>query len=199
MQGNQGEDRELLARQLPESLNAMQGALGILRVSTEDAPRRHAQEVLERQVAVLVDLCARISSPAGVAAAPAIPEADAPHRVLVVDDNTDSAEVLAALLDALGHDAACAFDGTTALRMVESHRPDVVFLDMALPDMSGFDVARRLRADPRHARLRIIGLTGFGSDEHRRRAAEEGLDDYVVKPVHAEALMALLSASRPAR
>lgn len=185
-----GDDREQLARHLRESLNAMQGALGILRLAKDEGQRRHAHEVLDRQLATLVDLTSRLAP----GAAPAMtPPAETRYRVLVVDDNTDSAEVLAALLGALGHDAAVAFDGTTALKMVESHRPDVVFLDMALPDMSGLDVARRLRAEPRHAGLRLIGLTGFGSEEHRRRSAEAGLDDYVVKPVDADALVALLS------
>lgn len=192
----QGDERDHFARQLRESLNAMQGALGILRVSTDEPTCRRAHDVLDRQITALVALTSRLDPGSGTAEPEA---AKRSHRVLVVDDNTDSAEVLAALLGALGHEAAVAFDGTTALEMVESHKPDVVFLDMALPDMSGLDVARRLRAEARHAKLRLIGLTGFGSDEHRRRSAEAGLDDYVVKPVDAVTLEKLLAPPAEAR
>lgn len=114
------------------------------------------------------------------------------HRVLVVDDNVDSAEVLAMLLGAMGHEAFVAHSGEAALRVAKEKAPTVVFLDLSLPDMSGFDVARGLKADPAFARTRLIGLSGFSSGEYRMKCKEVGIDDYVEKPVEASTLSFLL-------
>jgi CheY-like chemotaxis protein len=114
------------------------------------------------------------------------------RRIVVVDDNIDSTDVLGVLLEILGHEVHLAHTGTAAIAAVREHRPDVLFLDLSLPDMSGFEVARQLRQDAGLSGLRIIGLTGFGDEEHRRRAAECGIDDYAVKPVEAEKLSELL-------
>jgi DNA-binding response OmpR family regulator len=114
------------------------------------------------------------------------------HRILVVDDNVDSAEVLAMLLGAMGHEAFVAHTGEQALRVAKEELPTVIFLDLALPDMSGFDVARRLRADVTFARTRLIGLSGFSSGEYRTKTREAGIDDYVEKPVEASTLASLL-------
>lgn len=120
------------------------------------------------------------------------------HRVMVVDDNVDSAEVLAMLLGAMGHDAFVAHSGLDALRVAREKRPTVVFLDLSLPDISGFDVARALKADGSFARTRLIGLSGFSSGEYRAKCKEAGIDDYVEKPVEASTLAALLGTP-PAR
>ncbi len=195
MRSRPGDDDQRFAKELREALNAMQGALEILRVSG-DAPTRHRMhEVLDRQIATLVDLIAlhTVAQPAEPGAQGlAEPSPGTGRRVLVVDDNADSAEVLAALLEQLGHQAHVAFDGKGALEQVRKLRPEVIFLDLALPDMSGFDVARRIRADASFAGTRIIGLTGFGSEEHRRRSTDAGIDDFVVKPVDVDALVALM-------
>ncbi len=116
------------------------------------------------------------------------------HRVLVVDDNVDSAEVLAMLLGAMGHEAFVAHSGAGALRVAREKQPTVIFLDLSLPDMSGFDVARALKADHAFARTRLIGLSGFSSGEYRAKCKEAGIDDYVEKPIEAKALAALLGS-----
>ena len=114
------------------------------------------------------------------------------HRVLVVDDNVDSAEVLAMLLGAMGHEAFVAHSGGDALRVARERNPTVVFLDLSLPDISGMDVARALKADPAFVRTRLIGLSGFSSGEYRAKCKEAGIDDYVEKPVEAATLASLL-------
>jgi len=118
------------------------------------------------------------------------------RRILVVDDNVDAAEVLVMLLQGLGCEAFFAHTGTAALQLAAERRPDVILLDLALPDMSGIEVARRLRQDPSLAATRILGLSGFGSQEHRKRCADAGMDDCVEKPIELGVLAALLDKPR---
>jgi two-component system CheB/CheR fusion protein len=117
---------------------------------------------------------------------------DVPKRVLIVDDNADGAEMLAAVLNGDGHQALIAHDGRTALRLAAEHPPDVVFLDIGLPDMDGFEVARRLKGEPRLAGVRLVALTGFGQEEDRRQSLAAGFDHHMVKPVDLKALREVL-------
>jgi PAS domain S-box-containing protein len=117
-----------------------------------------------------------------------------PRRVLVVDDNEDAAESLALLLRARGHEIRTAHDGPSALSVAEDFRPEVVFLDIGLPRMDGYEVARRLRVQPGREGLLLVALTGYGQDEDRRRAEEAGFDAHLVKPADLEALQRLLNA-----
>jgi PAS domain S-box-containing protein len=110
------------------------------------------------------------------------------RRVLVVDDNADAAETMATLLQIWGHDVHVASDGPTALAQAEVHRPDVVLLDIGLPGMSGFEVARRVREIPRMADAVLIAMTGYGQDEDRRRSRAAGFAVHLVKPVAPDAL-----------
>jgi len=116
------------------------------------------------------------------------------RRILVVDDNQDSAESLTLLLRAAGHEASLATDGRGALRMAQDLRPEVVFLDIGMPRMNGYEVARRLRQQPWAKRTRLVALTGWGQEEDRRLAHEAGFDDHLVKPASAAALSELLSS-----
>lgn len=116
------------------------------------------------------------------------------RRVLVVDDHRDSARMLGILLDTLGHDVRTAHNGSQAIDDVTAFRPEVVFLDIGLPEIDGYEVARRLRAKPEGRDLKLIALTGWGHDEDRRRALEAGFDHHVVKPVTAKTLRELLAA-----
>jgi two-component system CheB/CheR fusion protein len=134
-------------------------------------------------------------------AAPAarpLPEPDPPsirtRRVLVVDDNVDSAESLASWLELVGHEACVAHDGASALTMAGSFAPEVVLLDLGMPDLDGFEVARRLRAVPDFDRVRLVALTGYGREEDRRRSRAAGFDDHLVKPVNPQALAELLAS-----
>ncbi|HEY7426719.1 MAG TPA: ATP-binding protein, partial [Gemmataceae bacterium] len=115
------------------------------------------------------------------------------RRLLVVDDNKDSANSLAMLLRLLGNDVDTAHDGEQALQAVADYRPDAVLLDIGLPGMSGYDVARAVRVRPELGQPVLIALTGFGSEEDRRQSRESGFNAHLVKPVELTALQALLA------
>jgi PAS domain S-box-containing protein len=117
-------------------------------------------------------------------------------RVLVVDDNRDSADSLRMLLGALGNDAKTAYDGQRALELAVDLGPELVVLDIGLPGMSGYDVAKRLRQMPETADAVIVALTGYGSESDRHRSAEAGFDDHLVKPVDFTRLEELLARTR---
>jgi PAS domain S-box-containing protein len=114
-------------------------------------------------------------------------------RVLVVDDMRDTALALAKMLRLLGHEVQVAHDGPTAVELGAAYRPEVVLLDIGLPGMDGYAVARRLRQDAGSRDAVIIAVTGYGQEEDRRRSKEAGFDHYLVKPVEYGDLMALLT------
>lgn len=119
--------------------------------------------------------------------------------VLVVDDNRDAAESLAMLLSTTGADVHVAHDGPTALAEFELREPDVVLLDIGMPDMDGYEVARRLREFSSPQRVAIVALTGWGQDEDRQRVRDAGFDHHLVKPVDLASLQALLTELARAR
>jgi signal transduction histidine kinase len=137
-------------------------------------------------------IAAPARAPAGPAERPARTGTGA-RRVLVVDDNQDSAESLAALLEALGHEVHAAHDGRQALELARL-APDLVLLDIGMPGMSGHEVARRLRADTGLCDTVLIALTGYGTDEDRRASREAGFDGHLVKPIDFDALERILAA-----
>jgi signal transduction histidine kinase len=110
-------------------------------------------------------------------------------RVLVVDDNEDAAESVAALLELAGHEVCVARDGATALATAESQSPGVVVLDLGLPGMDGFEVARRLREAPAGSAAMLIALTGYGSERDRDRVREAGFDLHLIKPADPLAIL----------
>ncbi len=114
------------------------------------------------------------------------------RRLLVVDDNADGAEMLATMLELLGHDAEIAFDGPAALQAIREHRPDLVFLDIGLPGMSGYEVAERLRSDPATSGGILVALTGWGTDDDKRKSQEAGFDAHLTKPVGRAAIKDVL-------
>ena len=120
-----------------------------------------------------------------------------PIRLLIVDDNRDAADSLALLLGLEGHEVRVAYAGRPAIEVAHEFKPEIAILDLGLPDLSGYDVARLLRQDPALARIELIALTGWGQEEHRRRALEAGFDHHITKPVDLEALERLLQ--RPGR
>jgi two-component system CheB/CheR fusion protein len=115
------------------------------------------------------------------------------RRILVVEDNHDIAQSLVKLLSALGHKVSAVSNGAAALETVRTFRPEVVFLDIGLPGMDGYTVARHLRKEY-HQTLRLVALTGYGQDEDRRRAREAGFDHHLLKPVTVDVLQAVLMA-----
>lgn len=112
----------------------------------------------------------------------------------MVDDSRDAAGSLRLLVETLGHDVHVVHDGRSAVDLALRVRPDVLFLDLMLPDMDGFTVARRVRADASLAGTKIIVLSGHAGDEYRRRSLEAGCDHYLVKPVDPTFLDSLLGS-----
>ena len=119
------------------------------------------------------------------------------HRILVVDDNRDSAGSLAALLQMTGNETHMAYDGLQALDEAATFKPQVVLLDIGLPELNGYDVCRKIRQQPWGKDMVLIALTGWGQEEDRKRSAEAGFDDHLVKPVNHDALMKILAEPRP--
>lgn len=137
--------------------------------------------------------------PAAPAPAPDPIPAAQPRRVLVIDDNCDSADTLAMMLEMLGHEAQRIYDPRAAEQAVLDFCPDVVFLDIGMPGISGYDVARRLRASTLGPALTLVAVTGWGQPEDRRRTAEAGFDHHLVKPPEIEAICRILGALPPCK
>jgi PAS domain S-box-containing protein len=119
------------------------------------------------------------------------------QRVLVVDDNSDSAEMLGYLFKQLGADVRTAHDGESACRAAEEFDPRVVLLDLGMPSPDGYEVCRRIRQQPWGGRISIVALTGWGQDEDRRRTEEAGFNAHIVKPVDPVVLLERLRAIQP--
>jgi CheY-like chemotaxis protein len=140
----------------------------------------------------------RVPLAQGLAHAPAERRAKPPgfvaaRRILVVDDNVDAAATLQLLLGSLGHETAVANDGAQALKLAVDFRPDLVFLDIGMPGMDGYEVARRLRALRTNPPFRIVAVTGWGQESDRQRSREAGFDLHLVKPVDAASLARALA------
>jgi PAS domain S-box-containing protein len=119
------------------------------------------------------------------------------RRILVVDDNRDVAETMAAIMQMLGHETRMAYDGLDGLQAAAEFRPDVVILDIGLPMMNGYEAARQLRQQPWGQGVVLIALTGWGQEEDKRRALEAGFDHHLTKPIGVTALEKLLAQIKP--
>jgi CheY-like chemotaxis protein len=175
---------------LARSLAEMHG--GTITVSSDGANRGSKFEVrlpvAERPVEVAAKEPQRSSS-----------ETLGGHRVLIVDDNTDAARTLGMLVETLGkNEVHVAFNGDDALRIAQERRPDIVLLDLKMPGMDGYEVARRLRSESWGRELTLVALTGWALEDHRRRSRDAGFDRHLTKPADISALAAVLS-SRPAQ
>ena len=118
------------------------------------------------------------------------------QRILVVDDNRDSADTTTAILRLLGNEVESAYSGSGALELAEHFRPNVVLLDIAMPDMDGFETLKRLRASPEPQKVFAIAMTGYGTQEDKRRTLDAGFDAHLTKPVELDALVNLLNEAR---
>ncbi len=127
------------------------------------------------------------------------PAATNRRRILIVDDNQDSAESLAMLLTLKGNETHTASDGQEAVEAAARLRPDVILLDIGLPNMNGYEACRRIREQPGGNEVVIVALTGWGQDEDRRRSREAGFDEHLVKPLDPAVLMKLLAATASVR
>jgi CheY-like chemotaxis protein len=115
-----------------------------------------------------------------------------PQRLLVVEDNVEAAQAFAMLLRHLGHDVEVVHDGPAALDAVDAHPPDLAIVDIGLPGMSGYDVARRVRSRRGTDRPVLVALTGYGTSEDRAQALAAGFDRHLVKPVEIDVLRGML-------
>jgi PAS domain S-box-containing protein len=143
-----------------------------------------------------------VSLPLSLAAVDDHPPETAPpprpaRRVLIADDSRDGADSLAFILRAAGHDVTTAYDGQSAIELANAMRPDVVLLDIGMPEVSGYDVARAIRRESWGRHMRLVALTGWGQADHRRRSLEVGFDDHLVKPVEMDVLEEVLHVGNP--
>jgi CheY-like chemotaxis protein len=150
--------------------------------------------------AFVVRVPARAPTPAEPAP-PRAPRPDLggpPRRILVADDNRDSADALAALLRLLGHEVATAYDGLEAVAAAERARPEAIVLDLGMPKLDGYGACRRIRAQPWGRDIAILALTGWARESGGGQSLEAGFDGHLVKPVAAATLLQALEHARPA-
>jgi CheY-like chemotaxis protein len=126
-----------------------------------------------------------------------VAEAETPasvaRRVVAVDDNADTLQAMAVLLKRAGHDVRVASSGQEAIELAEAFQPEVVLLDIGLPGLSGYEIARRLRKGTLRTRPVLVAVTGWGQQRDRERSREAGFDLHVVKPIAHATLMAILA------
>jgi PAS domain S-box-containing protein len=122
---------------------------------------------------------------------PAVPGAERSRSILIVEDNDDARESLRLLLEALGHRVVAAADGQEGVTLAQLHHPEVALIDLGLPGLDGYEVARALRATPAGKRITLVAVTGYGQAEDRQRSKEAGFDAHLVKPV-SQALLSRL-------
>jgi signal transduction histidine kinase/DNA-binding response OmpR family regulator len=201
--------REKLARvwdlfvQVDESPDRVRNGLGIGLALVRDLVKRHggtveaASEGLGMGSVFTVRLPRAVApSHTGVAAQGTVKGPDVgARRVLVVDDNVDAAETLSMMLELLGQKTRQAHDGTSALRAVAEYHPELVFMDIGLPGLSGLEVASRIRRDLGMSDTYLIALSGYGTEEDRRKSLYAGFDNHLVKPLDPSSLPEILAAA----
>lgn len=190
--------------QVEHSLERSQGGLGIGLTLVRRLVELHGGSVEARsegrgrgsEFTVRLPAAAGIAPPVQQtqAAATAEGHVERARRVLVADDNRDAACSLAALLELSGNSVRVAYSGTEALEEARKYRPEVTLLDLGMPGVDGYEVCRRMRAEPWGKEMTIIALTGWGHDQAKRRAAEAGFDEHFTKPVDPRSLNTLISA-----
>jgi PAS domain S-box-containing protein len=193
--------------QEPQNIDRSQGGLGlgltIVRNLVErhggkvsahsDGPGTGAEFVVRLPRSAAPERADGLGDPGGDPTAPAL-RSDSSLRILVVDDSVDGAEMLAAALNAKGYLTKTAYDAPTALRLATAFRPSVVFLDIGLPVMDGYELATRLRRLPELNGVRLFALTGYGQESDRQKSRDAGFDDHFTKPVDLNAIDAVLAS-----
>ena len=177
-----------LFAQSGHSPDRVQDGLGIGLSLVRNLVQLHGGQVSVRSPGVGLGSTFEVSLPLDAnvplpVAAPAPPDAGGSQRILVVDDNCDAADTLAELLEIYGHTVCTAYTGGQATQRTLEFRPDIVFLDIGLPDMSGYEVAVKLRQLPIPQQFRLVALTGYGQEHDRQAAMQAGFDEHFAKPV----------------
>jgi len=166
------------------------------RIDLHRGPDGQGTEVDVRLATVTPPLSHPSNQPATIAA----PLVDGrPRRVLVVDDNIDSATTLAMVLDVMGHQTTLANDGLEAVRLAQDFQPEIVLLDIGMPKLNGYEACRQIRAQPWATQVIIIAVTGWGQDEDRRRSKDAGFDLHLVKPLDPLVVEQLMRKLEPGR
>jgi PAS domain S-box-containing protein len=187
--------------QVDRSLERSRGGLGIGLPLVRHIVTMHGGSIRVRSPGAGLGSEFIVRLPAIPAPAPASPDAATDNgigkrtrRILVADDNADNADTLAMMLRMMGHDVCVARDGDAALYEAEHFAPDIALLDIGMPKLNGYEVARAVRAAPWGQDMVLVALTGWGQDEDRRRSSEAGFDHHMVKPVEIPTLEAVLGA-----
>ena len=200
-----------LFTQAERSLDRSYGGLGVGLSLVKNLVEMHGGDVearseLGKGSEFIVRLPASRKRTAAVSAPKAEAASSARLRVLVVDDNVDAAESVAMLLRTCGHDTATAYDGSAAVEAAGEYLPDAVLLDIGLPKMNGYEVARQLRKNPELGRTMLVAMTGYGQAQDHKRSGDAGFDAHLVKPVDfpvvertLEKLMAARDGGKPGR
>jgi signal transduction histidine kinase/ActR/RegA family two-component response regulator len=194
-----------LFTQAERSLDRAQGGLGVGLALVKRLVELHggsveAQSIIGQgsEFTVRLPIDPRASEPVYMRSPPAGATARG-LRVLVADDHIDTVESLAILLKMAGHDVRKAFDGPEALKALAEFKPDAVVLDIGLPGMNGYEVAKRIRQRPEGQDVTLIAMTGYGQESDRRRSAEAGIDHHLVKPADFAQLQQILAGVHAGR
>lgn len=186
--------------QAPHTVDRAQGGLGIGLTLVRGLVGLHGGSVVARsegvgrgaEFEVCIPLAAQPHADDDRRTHDAAPRPLVRRHILIVDDNADNANSLSMMLDMMGHETATANDGLEALALAESFLPEVCLLDIGMPNLDGYELARRLRQRPWADKTLLVALTGWGQEEDKRRSAEAGIHHHLVKPVNPAALVALL-------
>ena len=199
-----GIDPELLPRifdlfvQASRTLDRQHGGLGIGLTLVQRLVKLHGgaiearSEGLGHGATFIVRLPILARPPAPVASPPNSADPEISRRILIVDDNADSARSLAILQTRLGHETRTAFSGSEALAAAMEFKPEVVLLDIGLPGMDGYEVAREIRSKPELSKVFLVAMTGYGSAENRAEGQRAGFDEFLVKPIDLKLLQGWL-------
>ncbi len=190
--------------QVDESPERIRKGLGIGLALVRDLVKRHGGTVeatsdgLGKGSTFTIRLPRAMRSdtePVPARAAAALSDACAPRRVLIVDDNVDAAETLAMMLELLGQQTCQAHEGNGALKAAVEYKPDLIFMDIGLPGLSGHEIAARMRGELGMTDTYIIALSGYGTEEDRRKSLHAGFDSHLVKPLDPTTLPGILAAA----
>jgi CheY-like chemotaxis protein len=191
-------DRQLrkVAHDLKNCLAPVRNALRLLdRPEVDAETAAYARSLIDKQVSAMEALCDSLIGPSSAAQVPAAPVSAAARRILIVDDNRAWVDSLALVLRGQGHTVYTAYGGRRAIEIAEDLKPDVVILDIEMPEVSGYEAARQLRRRLSRHRPTLIALTVWSDDMDKALAREAGFDHHLSKPMAFDDLVRILAAA----